>query len=86
MFALEREAQKRCCLGYDKIHSFVKIKNNIREHYDFKLLAEEISLKGVFVKNMLSKIECAESNQKLLIDALYLGLSAFDSEVKFDED
>ncbi len=66
---------------------FVKLINNLRDRLDLKLLSQEISLKGLFVKNMLEKINNAESlNKKTLTDALYLGLRAFNSEVKFDED
>ncbi len=66
---------------------FVKIKDNTRERLDLELLSREISLKGLFVKNMLTRIKDSEDkDKKRLIDALYLGLRAFNSEVKFDED
>ena len=51
------------------------------------LLSKEISLKGLFVNRMLERIKTAdEQNKKQLIDALYLGLDAFDGEVAYDED
>ena len=42
---------------------------------------------GVFTRNMLSKIESAEGEEKRrLEDALILGLKAFSKEVNFLED
>lgn len=66
---------------------FVKLKNQITEKIDLELLANEISLKGIFVKKMLERMQSAEENEKKrLTDALHLGLKAFESEVAFDED
>ncbi len=66
---------------------FVKIKNRLKQKLDLDLLAKEISLKGLFVNRMLEKIKAASDNdKKKLIDALYLGLDAFDGEVAYDED
>lgn len=65
---------------------FVKIKNQLKPKLDLELLAQEISLKGIFVKKMIEKIKNAdEKQQKLLIDSMYLGLEAFDSEVAYNE-
>ncbi len=66
---------------------FVKVKSRIKPKLDLDLLAKEISLKGLFVNRMLEKIKTAdETDKKRLIDALYLGLDAFDSEVAYNED
>ena len=66
---------------------FVKVKNRLKARLDLDLISKEISLKGLFVNNMLEKIRSAdEQSQKQLIDALYLGLDAFDGEVAYDED
>ncbi|MBP3390699.1 MAG: DNA repair exonuclease [Clostridia bacterium] len=66
---------------------FVKIKNRLKQKLDLDLLAKEISLKGLFVGRMLEKIKAADDgDKKKLIDALYLGLDAFDGEVSYDED
>lgn len=66
---------------------FVKIKNRLKQQIDLELLSNEISLKGIFVKKLLERIKNADKDeQKLLIDALYLGLEAFNSEVAYDED
>ena len=53
---------------------------------DLDALSSEKSLKGLFVKNMLKKIESAdgESAEKYRL-ALKLGLNAFNKEVKFDD-
>ena len=54
---------------------------------DFEKLSGEISLKGLFVKNMLAKIEnSSEEEKELLKKALNLGLKAFNSEVEYNED
>ena len=70
----------------DKLY-FVKIKDATRKAYNLEALKSEVSLKGVFVKRMLAKIEAASENDKPLLEsALYIGLSAFDSEVTVNED
>lgn len=66
---------------------FVKLKNRISQKVDLNLLAGELSLRGVFVKKMLERIENSEGEEQIRAkEALYLGLKAFDSEVVFDED
>ncbi len=64
---------------------FAKIKDNTEFDINLELLAEEISLKGRFVKNMLDKISSNPQNAEQLKRALQLGLKAFSSEVKFSE-
>lgn len=64
---------------------FVKIKNKLQPDFDLDNLKNEISLKGLFVKNMLAKME-AESDNEALLSALYLGLEAFEGEVAYNED
>ncbi len=66
---------------------FVKIKDSTRKAYNLDVLKSEISLRGVFVKRMLARIEAAEESEKPLLEsALYMGLSSFDSEVAVNED
>lgn len=67
----------------DKVY-FAKIKNETTVEVDYKALAGEFTLKGIFVKKMLEKIDSAE-DKELLLTALRLGLCAFESEVKPDE-
>ena len=70
----------------DKLY-FIKIKDKTRKAYDLDALKNEASLKGIFVKKMLERIEKAEEPQLPLLNAaLELGLSAFDSEVAYNED
>ena len=65
---------------------FVKLKNRITQKLDLEFLSKEVSLKGIYVKKMLERIKNAETDeQKRLVDALNLGLKAFESEVAFDE-
>jgi hypothetical protein len=66
---------------------FVKLKNQIKAQIDLETLASEPSLKGIFVKNMLNRIENATEDEKsIFTEALYLGLEAFDTEVSYCED
>ena len=66
---------------------FVKLKNSTRKKYDLEQLKCEVTLKGVFVKKMLEKINSVSENEKELYEnALHIGLSAFDSEVTLLED
>ena len=70
----------------DKVY-FVKLKDLTEPYINYDELSKEISLKGLFVKNMLGKIESAQESEKpTLKSALRLGLKAFTSEVAFDED
>lgn len=64
---------------------FVKLKDSTEYAIDFESLAKESSLKGVFVKNMLEKISQNPENEALK-KALKIGLKAFSSEVKYNED
>lgn len=64
---------------------FVKVKDCTEYKIDIEALANEASLKGIFVKNMLEKIEQSQDKEKY-IKALNLGLKAFLTEVKYNED
>ena len=66
---------------------YAKVKDSTVPALDMEQIASEISLKGLFVKNMLSLIENASGDEKEeLAAALRLGLKAFDSEVAYSED
>lgn len=66
---------------------FAKIKDRTELLIDTEKLANEISLKGLFVKNMLEKINNASPEEETeLKNALKLGLRAFGTEVAYDED
>ncbi len=67
----------------DKVY-FAKIKDKTQLSIDLIALSKEKSLKGIFVKKMLEKIENAEDKQPLS-DALNMGLKAFSGEVKFND-
>lgn len=65
---------------------FAKVKNNTEFRVDFVALSQEKTLKGVFVKNMLARIDSAEAQEKQKLKAaLDLGLKAFSGEVVYDE-
>lgn len=62
---------------------YVKLINHSLPNIDLELLSKEVSLRGVFVKNMLEKIDqCYDTFEKTnLKKALYIGLNAFEKEV-----
>ncbi len=64
---------------------FVKIKDSTQYKIDLEALANETGLKGIFVKNMLNKINENPDNP-LYKNALNLGLKAFNTEVNYYED
>lgn len=88
---LKGRCQNFKSLKVTEIHSllsgelyFVKIKSQLKPDYDLEQIKNEVSLRGIFVKNLLAKIE-AEPDNKRLTDALYLGLEAFEGEVAYNE-
>lgn len=66
---------------------FVKLRDKTETKTDLKLLSDENTLKGRFVKKMLEMIGSAGGNEKeLYLTALNIGLKAFTQEVKYNED
>ena len=66
---------------------FCKVTDSSFVSLDLKALSVENTLKGLFVKKMLEKIEDSEDCEKENLQAaLNIGLAAFDGEVGFDED
>lgn len=65
---------------------FAKVRDKTEVKVDFDALSQEQTLKGVFVKNVLSKINVADQAQKQMLKAaLNIGLKAFNGEVNYDE-
>lgn len=65
---------------------FVKIKDGTQPAINLETISQEKSLRGIFVKKMLEKINNADNEDRKKYErALELGLKAFISEVKFDE-
>ncbi len=65
---------------------FAKLRDKTEIKLDFETLSQENTLKGIFVKNMLAKINAASQNEKqLLVNALNIGIKAFSGEVNYDE-
>lgn len=54
--------------------NIIKLKNNTKLKINLEELAKEKSLKGIFVKNMLEKIN--EENEEQIIKAIEIGLDA----------
>lgn len=66
---------------------FVKLKDETKKAYDLESLKNEVSLRGIFVKKMLERISASDESEKEIVkEALYIGLTAFDSEVAVNED
>ena len=65
---------------------YAKLRDKTEPPINYEELSHEISLKGLFVKNMLSRLNAADGEEKEnLKEALKLGLKAFDGEVSCDE-
>lgn len=65
---------------------FAKLRDKTEIKLDYEALSQENTLKGIFVKNMLSKISVATEDEKqVLINALNIGIKAFSGEVNYDE-
>lgn len=62
---------------------YCEVINKSLPNIDLKTLSKEVSLKGIFVKNMLDRIEKSidEFEKQNLKDALYIGLDAFNEGV-----
>ena len=58
----------------------IKIKNKTKPNYDFKKIEKETTLKGLFVKDMLLKIENAQSDEEkeIIENAIELGLDVLE--------
>lgn len=57
----------------------IKIKNKTKIFFDFEKMSNEYTLKGLFVKEILSKMEnCSEDEQKILESALEIGMEILD--------
>lgn len=67
---------------------FVKVRDNTAVKADFEAISKEHSLKGIFVRRMLERLDNSNSDEQhaLLEQALNIGLRAFYSEVKYRDD
>lgn len=66
---------------------FAKLRDKTEVRLDFEALAKENTLKGIFVKNMLNKIENANDDEKEMFkSAMNIGIKAFGGEVNYNED
>ncbi len=61
---------------------YIKIKDNTKLETNLELLQQEVSIKGLFVKNMLDQREVSD---ELKNNALKYGLQAFEGEVSVDD-
>lgn len=66
---------------------FIQVRNYTRPDVNLDELASEFTLKGIFVRKMLQQMHSAPDpiTRNNLEKALYLGLSAFEGEVKYYE-
>ena len=66
---------------------FAKVRDNTEFALDLESLSKEEGLKGIFVRNMLSRLQKANEEEKNIIKkAINLGIKAFSSEVDYNED
>lgn len=64
---------------------FAKIKDMTELLLDLELLSREKTLRGKFVRIMLEKCISEPQKKEQIMRSLYLGLKAFNTEVKFSE-
>lgn len=60
--------------------NIIKIKNKTTLFYDIENIAEEINLKGLFIKEIQQKMQQENIDKELLEKALEIGLEAFDKK------
>ena len=67
---------------------YTVVVNESKPDIDVETLASDFSLKGIFVKKLLGKLNSctSEEEKKICENALFIGLKAFDGEVSFYED
>jgi DNA repair protein SbcD/Mre11 len=66
---------------------FVKIKDHTTIEVDFDTIDTETTLRNIFIRKMLERINDAKPDQKESLNtALKLGMKAFSGEVKYNED
>ena len=65
---------------------FAKVYDETSIKFDLQKIKNEVTLRGIFVKNMLEKIASDKENKTIYERALKIGLKAFEKEVNFDED
>lgn len=64
---------------YISLENILKIKDETSSHYSFDNLAEENSLRGFFVKEMMERIENAsDENRELIKSAMEIGIDALE--------
>lgn len=56
--------------------NIIKIKDNTTIKIDLEKLSEQNNLKGIFVKNMLEKLNNTEEDKELILKAIEIGLDA----------
>ena len=85
------DSEKELALGEinsrisDRVY-FSKIKDCMEPPFDLEVLKQEASLKGIFVKKILERMQNAdEQENERLKQALNLGLKAFSKEVGFND-
>ena len=59
-------------IKYIENKHILKIKNRMEKEYDLEKIAEEQSLRGIFVKELLEQIN--EENREQILDSIYIGL------------
>ena len=70
------EINKYDILKYIENANIIKIKDNTKIKYDLEKMALENSLKGIFVKELLQKIEEKPEEKEIYLKAIEIGLEA----------
>lgn len=60
-------------------NNIIKIKDKTKIAIDIESLANQKNLKGIFIKNMLERLENDSENKELIYKAIELGINAFEN-------
>lgn len=65
-------------IKYIENKNILKIKNNTKQETDFEIIAKENTLRGMYVKKLLEKIDKKEYSNEIIFKAISLGLEVLE--------
>ena len=65
-------------IKYVQNPNIIKIKDKTRINIDLKVLSEQNNLKGIFIKNLLKRLENEPEKKNTIEKAIEIGLSIFE--------
>ena len=79
------DSQAIARLLMDELH-YARVTDMTTTELDLDALMKDTSLRGAFVRTIVSRMEKDEANRQMYERALLYGLRAFDGEVRISED